>query len=224
MDKEAEPLAMTVHSLPLAVVDERQRRTWSGRMQMALILLVCAAPVIASYWAFYVARPSGGDAAYGTLIQPSVAIPDAVASDLHGGSVPLRSLKGQWLLVVVGSAACDADCEQRLLLQRQLREMLGRERDRIDKVWLVTDEAAPSPELRKAMAAPPPVTVLRVPRALVEAWLKPASGQALEDHLYLVDPMGEWMMRMPAAPDPSKVKRDLERLLRASASWDTPGR
>jgi len=215
---------MTVHSLPLAVVDERQRRTWSGRMQMALILLVCAAPVIASYWAFYVARPGGGDAAYGTLIQPSVAIPDAVAGDLQGGSLPLRSLKGQWLLVVVGPAACDAGCEQRLLLQRQLREMLGRERDRIDKVWLVTDEAALKPELRQAMTALPPVTVLRVPRMLVEAWLKPASGQALEDHLYLVDPMGEWMMRMPAAPDPSKVKRDLERLMRASASWDTPGR
>jgi hypothetical protein len=29
---------------------------------------------------------------------------------------------------------------------------------------------------------------------------------------------------MPAAPEPAKVKRDLERLLRASASWDTPGR
>ena len=224
MDKEAEPLAMTVHSLPLAVVDERQRRTWSGRMQMALILLVCAAPVIASYWAFYVARPSGGDAAYGTLIQPSVAIPDAVASDLQGGKVPLRSLKGQWLLVVVGPAACDAGCEQRLLLQRQLREMLGRERDRIDKVWLVTDEAALRPELRQAMVALPPVAVLRVPRVLIEAWLKPASGRALEDHLYLVDPMGEWMMRMPAAPDPAKFKRDLERLMRAAASWDTPGR
>jgi hypothetical protein len=36
--------------------------------------------------------------------------------------------------------------------------------------------------------------------------------------------MGEWMMRMPATPEPTKVKRDLERLLRASASWDTPGR
>jgi hypothetical protein len=215
---------MTVHSLPLAVVDERQRRTWSGRMQMALILLVCAAPVIASYWAFYVARPSGGEAAYGTLIQPSVAIPDAVASDLQGGKVPLRSLKGQWLLVVVGPAACDAGCEQRLLLQRQLREMLGRERDRIDKVWLVTDEAALRPELRQAMVALPPVAVLRVPRVLIEAWLKPASGRALEDHLYLVDPMGEWMMRMPAAPDPAKFKRDLERLMRAAASWDTPGR
>jgi len=46
----------------------------------------------------------------------------------------------------------------------------------------------------------------------------------LEQHLYLVDPMGEWMMRMPADPDPARVKRDLERLLRAASSWDQPGR
>jgi hypothetical protein len=224
VDKEAEPLAMTVHSLPLAVVDERQRRTWSGRLQMALILLVCAAPVIASYWAFYVARPSTGSAAYGTLIQPTVAMPDATATDLRGTRVPLRSLRGQWLLVVVGPVACDAGCEQRLFLQRQLREMLGRDRDRVDKVWLITDDNPATPALRQALDTPPAVMALRLPRTVVEGWLKPAPGQALQNHLYLVDPMGEWMMRMPAAPDPTKVKRDLERLLRAAASWDTPGR
>jgi hypothetical protein len=215
---------MTVHSLPLAVVDERARRTGSGRMQMALILLVCAAPVIASYFAFYVIRPSGADAAYGTLIQPSIGIPDVEAIDQQGRAVPLRSLKGQWLMVLVGPAACDAACEQRLFTQRQMREMLGRERDRVDKVWLVTDGAPLRNELRDALAAAPAVTVLRVPADVVQRWLKPAGGRTLEQHLYLVDPMGEWMMRMPPAADPTKVKRDLERLLRASASWDTPGR
>jgi hypothetical protein len=224
VDKEAEPLSMTVHTLPLAVVDERLRRTWSGRLQMALILLVCAAPVIASYWAFYVARPGGGEAAYGDLVQPAVVLPDVAAVDLMGGAVPLRALKGQWLLVVVGPAACDVACERILFLQRQLREMLGRERGRVDKVWLITDDAALKPELQQALTAAPPVTALRLPRAVVTAWLKPAANQVLEDHLYLVDPRGEWMMRMPTAPDPSRVKRDLERLLRASASWDVPGR
>lgn len=215
---------MTVHTLPLAVVDERQRRTWSGRLQMALILLVCAAPVVASYWAFYVARPSGGGAAYGSLIQPTVAMPDLAANDLQGASVPLRSLKGQWLLIVVGPAACDAGCEQRLFVQRQLREMLGRERERIDKVWLITDEAPLKPQLQQALTAAPAAIVLRVRADAVRAWLKPDAGRSLEQHLYLVDPMGEWMMRMPVAPDPSKVKHDLERLLRAAASWDKPGR
>jgi len=215
---------MTVHTLPLAVVDERERRTWSGRLQMALILLVCAAPVIASYWAFYIARPSGSGAAYGTLIQPTVAMPDLPATDLQGAGVPLRTLRGQWLLIVVGPAACDAGCEQRLLLQRQLREMLGRERDRVDKVWLITDEAPLTPQLQQALAAAPAATALRVRPDAVRAWLKPDAGRSLEQHLYLVDPMGEWMMRIPVAPDPSKVKRDLERLLRAAASWDKAGR
>jgi len=215
---------MTVHTLPLALVDERERRTWAGRLQMALILLVCAAPVVASYWIFYFARPSGGEAAYGTLIQPTVSLPDARGEDLHGQAVPMRSLKGQWLIVVVGASACDASCEQRLLLQRQLREMLGRDRDRVDKVWLIIDSGALKPKLQQALAEAPPVTALRVPAAVMQGWLKPAADHALEDHLYLVDPMGEWMMRMPAAPEPAKVKRDLERLLRASASWDTPGR
>jgi hypothetical protein len=215
---------MTVHSLPLAVVDERARRTWSGRLQMALILLVCAAPVIASYFAVYVMRPNVGEAAYGELIQPSVGLPAVDGVDLQGRSVPLRSLKGQWLLLTVGTSVCDTACEQRLFLQRQLREMLGRERDRVDKVWLITDDGPLAPPLRQALSGGVPVQVLRVSRAEVQAWLKPARGHALEEHLYVVDPMGEWMMRVPFAPDPAKVKRDLDRLLRASASWDTPGR
>jgi hypothetical protein len=32
------------------------------------------------------------------------------------------------------------------------------------------------------------------------------------------------MMRMPAAAEPARVKRDLDRLLRASATWDQAGR
>jgi hypothetical protein len=63
-----------------------------------------------------------------------------------------------------------------------------------------------------------------VPRAALEAWLAPAAGAGLDQHLYVIDPMGEWMMRAPVKPDPQKLKRDLDRLLRASSSWDVAGR
>ncbi len=56
------------------------------------------------------------------------------------------------------------------------------------------------------------------------AWLQPEPGHALQEHLYLVDPMGEWMLRAPADADPGKLKRDLDKLLKASASWDRAGR
>jgi hypothetical protein len=124
----------------------------------------------------------------------------------------------------VGPAACDAGCERRLYAQRQLREMLGRERDRLDKLWLVTDDTAPKPALRDAVLAEPPVTVLRMPRTELARWLAPEPGRLLEEHLYLIDPMGEWMMRFPVEFDPTRVKRDIDRLLRASSSWDRAGR
>ena len=223
-DPPPEPLGLTVHSLQAPTLDTERRRTAAGRLRMLLVLAACAAPVLASYFMYFVVRPGAGSMAYGTLIQPTVATPALQAVGLDGRPLMLPTLKGQWLLVVVGSAACDAACEKRLYLQRQLREMLGRDRDRLDKLWLVTDDQPLAPALREAVTRVPPVQVLRVPADAVAAWLKPAPGHSLQDHLYLVDPMGEWMMRMPAEPDPAKVKRDLERLLRASASWDQPGR
>lgn len=218
---------MTVHRVELPELDDAEqaarRRTVRGRLRMLLVLAVCAAPVVASYVTYYLIRPQTVRS-YGTLIQPTRELPDLALSRLDGASVPSRSLRGQWLLVTVGPAACDKACEGRLFMQRQLREMLGRERDRVDKVWLVTDQAAPVPDLRRALEAPPPTLVLRADRAAVAAWLSPQAGHALEDHLYLVDPMGEWMMRWPVDADPARVRRDLDRLLRASASWDLPGR
>ncbi|MFY7939761.1 MAG: hypothetical protein ACOVOX_02520, partial [Burkholderiaceae bacterium] len=74
------------------------------------------------------------------------------------------------------------------------------------------------------VSASPEVTALRVPKAAAEAWLAPAPGQTLQDHIYLVDPMGAWMLRTPVDPEPAKFKRDIERLLRASSSWDRAGR
>lgn len=222
-----EPLALTVHSVAAPDLGDvsaaAQRRTRAGRLKMLLVLAICAAPVVASYFTYFVLRPQGRSN-YGTLIEPARALPALALTTLDGQPVAAASLRGQWLLVAVGDATCDAACEKRLYFQRQLREMLGRDRDRLDKVWLVTDGSALRPALRSALEASPATTMLRVEPGALAAWLAPAPGQRLEDHLYLVDPRGEWMMRLPVAPEPNRVKRDLERLLRASASWDQPGR
>ncbi|MFM8898411.1 MAG: hypothetical protein ACKOF9_00445 [Burkholderiales bacterium] len=214
---------MTVHRLDATPL-EVQSRTRSGRWKMLLVLLMCAAPVIASYFTYYVIRPEGRSN-YSEVISPGVFVPDNLTlTNLQGQALPASSLKGQWLMVVVAASPCDERCEKYLLLQRQLRETLGREKDRLDKVWLITDEQALRPELAAAVAAAPEVTALRIAPAALAAWLAPASGQALQDHIYLVDPMGAWMLRTPVDPDPAKFKRDIERLLRASSSWDRAGR
>lgn len=218
------PLGLTVHTLPVAsdAVATVQRSRY-GRWKMLGVLAICAAPVIASYFTYYVIRPEGRRN-YGELINPQRTFPDATVHDLSGSAVPLSSLKGQWLLVSVAGGDCDAVCQKHLYLQRQLRESLGKEKDRLDWVWLINDAATPPPALGTALQK---ATVLRMDSAALGAWLAPSEGHHLAEHLYVVDPMGNWMMRFPAAMDSSgaaKAKRDLERLLRASSSWDEAGR
>jgi hypothetical protein len=222
-----EPLGMTVHSLPEPVEvmhSSSGQGVWSGRVRMLMVLLMCAAPVIASYFTYYVVRPEGRRH-FGELIDPQRTVPsELVGRGLDGAAVPLLSLRGQWLLVSVAPGDCDGVCEKQLYLQRQLRESLGKERDRVDKVWLVTGDAVIKPELLSVL---PETAVLRMSDAALGTWLFAAQGQQLGDHLYLVDPMGNWMMRFPAHMDlaqAAQAKRDIERVLRASASWDTAGR
>ena len=191
---------------------------------MLMVLAVCATPVIASYFTYFVIKPQARTN-YSELITPTREMPEALAmGNLAGDSVTAASLHGQWLLVVVAGGACDALCEKQLYVQRQLRETLGREKDRVDKVWLIPDSVPPRAAVLEAISAGQPTTVLHVDATALAQWLVPSQGQQLADHIYLVDPMGQWMMRTPANPDPGKFKRDLDRLLRASASWDQPGR
>jgi hypothetical protein len=219
-----QPLGLTVHAMP--VLDQSSTRapsTVAGRWKMLAVLLVCAAPVLASYFAYYVVRPEGRRN-FGELIDPQRPLPPLATRSLDGRAGTLTALKDQWLLVSVSGGACDAKCEQNLYFQRQLRESLGKEKDRLDRVWLVVDDAPVRDALLPALASS---AVLRVAPAALAQWLEPEAGKRLEDHLYLVDPIGNWMMRFPADMDAaaaSKAKRDLDRLLRASSSWDKEGR
>ena len=226
MPEHDSPMSFTVHSVqsPALADVEADRRTRAGRMKMLLVLAICAAPVIASYVTYYFIRPDGRTN-YSELIQPLRPIPAGLRlADLKGGAVKAESLKGQWLLVVVSRAACDAACVQHLWLQRQLRETLGREKDRVDKVWLIDDAGTPDAKALEGVTTHTDATVLRASYDELAEWLQPERGHALEDHLYIVDPLGNWMMRAPPDADPAKLKRDIDKLLRASAGWDKPGR
>jgi hypothetical protein len=220
-----QPLGLTVHTLPEPLNAEVQvaSRTRMGRLKMLAVLLVCASPVIASYLTYYVFRPEGRRN-FGELVQPQRALPNLATRSLDGKAINLQDLKGQWLLVSVSSGSCAEACARHLYLQRQLREGLGKEKERLDWVWLVNDAAPVADALLPALKD---ASILRVPAAEMANWLAPQAGHALEEHLYLVDPLGNWMMRFPANLDAQgapKVKRDLDRLMRAAVHWDKAGR
>jgi hypothetical protein len=80
-------------------------------------------------------------------------------------------------------------------------------------VWLRTDAGNVSDVIQKAY---PDTDMLIANPAQVSAWLPTDAGTQVTDHIYLVDPNGNLMMRFPKDPNPSKIKGDLTKLLKWS--------
>lgn len=174
-----------------------------------LILAVCAAPVIASYVAFYWWHP-GSRVNYGELLEPRT-MPDVVLRGLAGGTLRFSDLKGQWLLVTADRASCDERCRTKLTYMRQVRLAQGKETERVDRLWMLTDGGTPEPKLLEEHPG------LRVVRAEPDVLARlQADGKTAADHIFVVDPLGHLMMRFPPDPDPRRMLKDLARLLRQS--------
>ena len=234
------PLLMTVYDLPSPqeVVTQDAKRTLKGRLLMIAVLLICAAPVVLSYLTYYVIRPTSLRS-FGELIQPTLSLPEMSVevitkpvADKNMNALHLNSLKGQWLILSLSEGACNDDCQKSLYFQRQIHAALGREKDRVDRVWLIMDEKGVDPELTRGVGDS---WVIRATKDDVVKWLgsatqmdKTKSNESqVVDYVYLVDPMGELMMRFSSKIEidtAPKIRRDLERLLRAAESWDLPGR
>jgi hypothetical protein len=189
-----------------------------GRWKLFAVLLVCAAPLIASYVAYYVVKPTSRTN-YGMLIDPrSYPIPPLASTTLDGRPETLAQYKGKWIMLKVGGGACDQACQEQLFEMRQLRVMQGKNRDRIERVWLVTDREPLDTIVMREFDG---THMLRAPGDAVRAWLPADAGTTPEEHIYLIDPLGNLMMSFPKDPDRpqarKKMNKDIGKLLKASA-------
>ncbi|MDT6962408.1 cytochrome c oxidase subunit I [Cupriavidus sp. SZY C1] len=203
---------------PSATPDPRiDARTRRGRLQMLMLLLVCASPVLFSYFTYYVIKPTGGSTNYGALVDPQRPMPPVQLVDERGDALPLASLRGKWLMLMTDGAACDEACARKLFTMRQIRAGQGEGRERIVPVWLIQDAGNVDGRLVDAYNEPyAGVRFLRMDRAAIAQWLPAAPDGRVEDTIYLVDPLGNLMMRWPKDPDPKKMSGDLKKLLKYS--------
>jgi hypothetical protein len=191
---------------------ELERRRKSGRRQAMLVMAICAAPVIAAWLAFFV-FPPGKLMNYGDLIEAR-PLPDAPLPLLDGKPFRLSELKGHWVMLQVDSGACADACQVKLYQMRQVRLTQGREMERIERVWLIDDAAQLDTIVMRAFDGTRMVRAAASP--LLAQLPVPAAGGSTRDHIYLIDPLGNLMMRFPKDADPSRIKKDIERLLRVS--------
>lgn len=195
-------------------MEKNSNQTSRGRWKLFMVLAVCASPMIASYFTYYVIKPEG-KTNYGTILDPrEFPVPQLNAMNAVGKNQELSSLKGKWLMLQVDRGSCETACQKKLYDMRQLRTAQGKEMERIQRVWLITDDTPVEEKLKQGIAG---TELLKVSPNLLEKWLPTEQGATIYDHIYLIDPLGNLMMRFPKDADANKVKKDLSKLLKASA-------
>lgn len=162
------------------------------RTKVLLIGAVCLAPLLAGWLLYFFDWRPAATGNYGELITPRL---------LSGA--PFDALRGKWVLVTFDAAACDAYCEKKLYLIRQLRRTQGKDMERVERLWAVTDGGKPRPELLAVIEGTRVVSF--------------DDKSFARDYIYLVDPLGNLMLRFPRDPEPSKMVKDLTRLLKYSS-------
>ena len=176
---------------------------------MLAIAALCLAPFIAALIAYHYWQPQGG-MNYGELI-PAHPLIDPPVRHLDQGAFRLSELKGKWILLQFDEAACLEACRVKLYNMRQVRLAQGREMERVERVWLILDEVQLETLLLREYDG---TRMLRAAGSPLIAEFPPAGG--VRDHIYVIDPLGNLMLRFPKNADPRKMHKDLARLLKVS--------
>ncbi|MDE2451471.1 MAG: cytochrome oxidase assembly protein [Gammaproteobacteria bacterium] len=201
----------------MTATDTRQLRSRNLRTLGALAALFFL-PLLASGWLYYGTswRP-GGHINHGELIQPPRPLPRvSLARVPIGGDIAASDpalFRRSWTLVYVGDGSCDASCRGTLYVMRQTRLALGTDMTRLARVFLVTSDCCAKDFLAREHAG---ITVLDATSAGGATLLNRFPAGDRSHTLFVVDPLGNLMMRYDVRRDPRGLLVDLKRLLELS--------
>ena len=192
----------------------------NARLRLLLIAALFAAPMLVAYVLYYSGWRPESVHPYGELVAPPHLVADAEFTVFDRGTARFSSLQHRWLLVYFGSSECTSACESALYKIRQVIAAQNRGAHRVHGVMVLTDTRALD-MLRYQLKDYPETTVLVGPPASVVRLAREfdvAAGSALAGlhRIYVVDPLGNFIMSYPADADPSGIRKDLTRLLRLS--------
>jgi len=192
----------------------------SARRKILLLALLFALPLIVAYVLYYGGWRPGATGNYGELVQPARPLEDATLTTLDGKALRFSELHGKWTLIAFSASPCLSLCERNLYKMRQVIAAQGENAARAQSVLVMTDGKALD-RLRDAIRDYPNTRVVIGPddrvSKLARQFTLPA-GSPLDNlnRVYLVDPLGNFIMSYPADADPNDMRKDLARLLKVS--------
>ncbi|MGW8247126.1 MAG: hypothetical protein ACWGOV_03370 [Acidiferrobacterales bacterium] len=194
------------------VVARRNRRIFVG-----LVLLFATPFVIAMYMYKTGWRPAS-TMNHGTLVQPPRPAPEFKLSIRDGGEFDQQALGKLWNYVVVTDGACDQVCLKNLYAVRQIQIAQGKNQHRIRRILIQTGKDT---GLEKIAESYPKLVILEADSgafSTLRTWfaIKDQAGKLDGSRVYLVDPLGNYMMYYLPGYDPTGMRKDMARLLKVS--------
>jgi hypothetical protein len=190
------------------MTDDRRK----GRRTLLLLAAVFLGPMavaVVLYFTGYQWRPKG-TTEHGVLYQPPRPLPE-LRMALPGEQRESTALRGKWTLLYIGPGDCAADCREALLVMRQVRRALGRDLDRVQRLYLVTGGVADA----QFLGTEHPGIGIVTDSVAVQAVSRIIDGVQSGD-VFLADPLGNLVMRYPVGTGMQGMHADLERLLKVS--------
>jgi hypothetical protein len=160
-------------------------------------------PLLAAFWMYYgTAWRPAGRVNHGELIIPVRPLP-ASGQLFHG----------KWSLVYIGDGQCDDECRTSLYVMRQTRLSLNNEMTRVERVFLATSSCC----AREFLSSEHPgLQVVDATGSSTEALLRVFPTEQRRESLFVVDPLGNLMMRFDVRQNPKGLLTDLKKLLTLS--------
>lgn len=206
-----------------ATDDQRSRNT--GRGALVGLAALFFVPLLGAFWLYYAGgwRPAG-NTNHGELIAPARPLPAAAFATADGSAARPDLLRGKWTLLYISDGQCDERCRKALWTMRQTRLLLAEDMDRVQRVFVAESNccdraflAAEHPGLETVSPAGQDAGswLALFPRE-ASATTTGGSGTAATDYVFVVDPLGNLMMRFDVTQNPKGLLQDLERLLKLS--------
>jgi hypothetical protein len=165
-------------------------------------------PLLLSFWMYYGgAWQPAGRTNHGELLEPVRALP------LDHWAEGAEALRGKWALVYLGAGPCEDACRHALLVMRQTRLSLNNEMERVNRVLLAGGGCCDAAFINREH---PGLRVLDAGSTPAKAVWREFPEADLANSLFLVDPLGNLVMRHDARSDPKGLLRDLKKLLKLS--------
>lgn len=183
-----------------------QQTAW---IKPALVVLIFVLPVLLAYVVYFVFPSAPGDRTNrGELLVPAQPLPELVLADRQGQTL----FHNQWTLLVVAPQGCAQVCQQRLQAMSKIRALLREDRRRVQQV-LVTSDTSNQRQILEQY----PVVRVHAGGEVLTAFFSRAGAQAVGPGvIYLIDPLGNWVLYYPADRDAAAAYKDLQRLLKLS--------